>query len=329
MTRYIASLLRSLREIQQSGDENHSITYSHQNMRSNDVALTRKGDSHLKTCRYIGKLACLAQSQPIANEDFPNAECIQPLARPPILEVQPGIIINEEIRHYLLQVYLTRIHCLYPFLNESMPPLAQTSLLTGDLDPWQKFILELIYAIACYGVDQDGYRTLAQDCHNRVLPNIDNATADITIYSLQAIPLLALHSLLEPQKGNAWQLIGFAGRLAMDLERHGSQNQETMMDRIYPSIYCIENQLATALDRPCFLPEPVGIYLHFHAYETSHSLFIRTAHYISTQGIQRTSFAPCTGSNPDSETSIEMSHLCCNDPFLSEIQTGGGTPSDS
>lgn len=114
------------------------------------------------------------------------------------------------------------------------------------------------YCTACHCTNQDGYCMLADECHERALLYIDVATADITITTLQAITLLALHNLFNPQKGNFGQLIGFAARLAIDIGRHDTPDQETRMQHIYSSIYCMENHFATALDRPSFLSEPVG-----------------------------------------------------------------------
>jgi hypothetical protein len=163
-----------------------------------------------------------------------------------------------------------------------MPPfLSHSGNEDDDLTeraPWQHFILELVYSIACHHIldcaaatDQDGsyrYRALADECHRRALQHIDHATADMSLITLQAITLLALHSLFDPQRGNFGQLIGFAARLAIDLGSGGGtgsstgrldppDQKEVRMQRIYMSIYCMENQFATALDRPCFLPEPV------------------------------------------------------------------------
>jgi hypothetical protein len=91
--------------------------------------------------------------------------------------------------------------------------------------------------------------------------HIDNATANLTISTLQSIILLSLRSLFDPQKGNFAQLITFAARLAIDI---GGQDTPAgahgeHMRNIHTSIYCMENQFTTVLDRPPFLPEPVRV----------------------------------------------------------------------
>jgi hypothetical protein len=87
--------------------------------------------------------------------------------------------------------------------------------------------------------------------------HVDNATASLTIDTLQSIILLALHSLSEPQKGNFGQLIAFAARLAIDIGGQDIPARGDHMRNIHTSIYCMENQFSIVLDRPPFLPEPV------------------------------------------------------------------------
>ncbi|KAJ5761421.1 hypothetical protein N7533_003460 [Penicillium manginii] len=130
-------------------------------------------------------------------------------------------------------------------------------------------MLELIYSIASHQVIAQSsnyekiyyYQKLADSCHRKALFIFDKAATDISIGTLETVTLAALHSLLSPQTGNIGQLIGLAARLAIDLgavdRPHINSNEENKIEQIYKSVYCLENQYATALDRPGLLPPPV------------------------------------------------------------------------
>lgn len=204
---------------------------------------------------------------------------------PPLLSVGAGgntITVTKEIHRYLLETYFTSIHPLYPFLDEALPFLSPDNfVLVCDpgIPPCQRFILEMVYSIACHAivpVPPPMYFVLASERHAIALQYIDHATSLPTLMTLQAITLLAIHSLFDPLKGNFNQLIGFVARLVLDIERHDSnvsaQQPQNLMSatstedqedsppikNIYISIYSLENQFCTILDRPNFLPEPVS-----------------------------------------------------------------------
>lgn len=220
--------------------------------------------------RYLGPLSCLSQSLSLVNDADRQA---QQILTPPTLNARGGFtgVVNHEVHKYLVTTYFKDIHCLYPFLDESLPFLSPDWFMSSnssELAPWKRFILELVYSIACHHIlddvvtdhDRYCYRELSDECYRRSLEYINQATTDTTMTTLQSIILLALHSLFAPQKGNFGQLIGFAARLAMDLgigDKQGFTDEEVKMQRIHASIYCMENQFATTMDRPGFLPEPV------------------------------------------------------------------------
>ena len=175
-------------------------------------------------------------------------------ARAPALQSEQEFVITTEIHRFLLETYLNNIHCLYPFLDKNSPPLTLVTQSLTTPEPWQEFMSQMVYSVACYCVDQDGYRNLGGESYRRAMKYIDRATASTTVESLQAVIILAVHGLFQPQHGNVSQLIGFACRLMLDIERYG-QNQSAPMHNIYITLYSLENQYATALDRPTLLPE--------------------------------------------------------------------------
>ncbi|RDW72227.1 hypothetical protein BP5796_08261 [Coleophoma crateriformis] len=138
-----------------------------------------------------------------------------------------------------------------PFLNPQLP-------CAQELLPSEAFILQMVYSIACQCVPDRGNQllSLSDACYARALKNIDSATANLTVETLQAITLLALRSLFDPQNGNFGQLVAFAARLAIDIGGQDIPAWGENMRNIHTSIYCMERQFATALDRPPFLPEP-------------------------------------------------------------------------
>lgn len=230
------------------------------------------GSSHQgpRTSRYIGDLSCLSQALSVVNFTTTTLQG-QHIPVPPALHVEGGLIctINQEIHDYLVNTYLTDIHCLYPFLDESLPFLSPGWRIDNGLaalDPQRRFILELVYSTAALHIldsvatdyQRQCYRILADECHRRGLALFDNVATDISIPALQTITLSVLHSLLGPKQGNLGQLIGLATRLAIDLNP-GDRGEQTKMQQIYMSVYCIENQVATTLDRPGLLPAPVTI----------------------------------------------------------------------
>lgn len=232
-----------------------------------------ENDSRSRTSRYIGSLSCLSQSLSVADGIKTQAQQTPAL---PILHMGdgPNCVVTQETHQFLVTTYLTDIHSLYPFLDESLLFLSPEWLIDGhstELDPRQRFVLELVYSIASHHIldliatehQRHCYRTLSDECHRRGLAFFDSAATDISIPSLQAVTLAALHSLLSPQQGNCGQLIGLAARLAIDLSTSDHprviRSDMATMQKIYMSIYCIENQFSTALDRPGLLPEPVTI----------------------------------------------------------------------
>lgn len=208
--------------------------------------------------RYIGQRSALSQSLAIRGPEsfsIPPDESTYPLE-----ELGEDLIVKPRMHQFLLQKYLSVIHPIYPFLDSSLPFLSPHTTPTQDLSPAETFILQMVYSITCQCIQGRGNQLLplSDACYTRALQHIDSATANLTIITLQAITLLAMHSLFDPQKGNFGQLITLAARLAIDIGGQDMPARGENMRNIHSSIYCMENQVTVALDRPPFLPEPVG-----------------------------------------------------------------------
>ncbi|KAJ5979912.1 hypothetical protein N7481_007210 [Penicillium waksmanii] len=223
----------------------------------------------LHTSRYIGPLSCLAPALSIVR----NTEATASQApTPPNVQFQGDLTPNQETFEYLVAKYLSDIQSIYPLLDETLPFLSPEWLVENnetDLTHMQRFMLEMVYSIASHRVldelpnheGMDYYQKLADASHRRGLMIFDKAATDISMHTLETVTLAALHSLLSPQAGNIGQLVGLAARLAIDLgavDKPGyNSNEGNESEQIYKSIYCLENQYATALDRPGLLPQPV------------------------------------------------------------------------
>lgn len=175
-----------------------------------------------------------------------------------MLPLELDLEIKPDMHKYLIQTYLNKIHQFYRILDINLSPLCQGSPPTNELGPSETFILQMVYSIAshCSPGDRSQLQVLADKCYNSALQRFHVIMTDLNISTLRAITLLALHSLFDPRQGNTGQLIGFASRLVIDIG--ANSDQETNIRDIQMAIYCIDNQFATAIDRPSYLPEPVS-----------------------------------------------------------------------
>lgn len=175
---------------------------------------------------------------------------------------------------------------VYPILDLSHRYLDLD--VPSDLTPPEMFTLNMIYSISCYVIPNTGkrqntqdlwnpsgrqayhqansshYRKLASSFHARAMEHLEAATVEPTIDTLRAVLLLAINSLFDPKTGNIGQQVALATRLAYNLEAQ-RELQELAPDEVevlrnmHMTIFSIENEIASTLDRPATFPEPVSI----------------------------------------------------------------------
>lgn len=233
--------------------------------------------------RYLGAGACLiksprlqprrVESPPVINDDSDDWQLTW--TRTPAKEFE------------LLVLYLETIQPVYPILDVSLPVgryLVQD--VPADLTPTEIFSLNMIYSIACYILPNTGekhnpdphwnlkgrvsfhqvnslkYRSLASDYYLQAMEHLEAATMDPNMATLRAVLLLAIHSSFDPKSGNVGQQIALAARLAFDLEAKAElqelQSTEVeVLRNMHMTIFSLENQVASTLDRPALFPEPV------------------------------------------------------------------------
>jgi hypothetical protein len=105
------------------------------------------------------------------------------------------------------------------------------------------------------------YRCLAQKFFNRAMEHLEASTVEPTITTLRVL-LLAINSLFDPKSGNIGQQMALASRLALNLEaklevQDLPAEDAEMIHNMHSTIFSIENEIASTLDRPASFPEPV------------------------------------------------------------------------
>jgi hypothetical protein len=191
----------------------------------------------------------------------------------------------------LVELYLEIVEPIYPFLDLSQPVGRYLDRdVPSDLNPTETFTLNMIYSIACYILPSTGrrpnkddtwnvsgrlsyqqanslkYRVIAAEYYAKAMENLEAATVEPDIATLRAVLLLALHSFFDPKTGNSGQQLALSARLAFDLEakaelQESQPDEIEMLRRLHMSIYSLENQVASTLDRPALFPEPVCLLL--------------------------------------------------------------------
>lgn len=239
--------------------------------------------------RYLGSEACLVKSprQKAKELNWPSEEDD---------DWRISVKQSDAKNHELVEVYLEQVQDLYPILDLSARYLVPD--LPTDLTDVELFDLNMIYSIGCHVtplilskkirqqknfgkqnnpafdslwnasgrhtyhmVHTQNYRLMAQNFFETAEQYMEAATADATIQGLRAILLLAINCLFDPQKGNIGQQIALATRLVMSLEQKRSEltpSDVSMIRNMHITIFSLENEIATVLDRPAAFPEPVS-----------------------------------------------------------------------
>lgn len=186
-------------------------------------------------------------------------------------------------QYELLELYLQTIQPVYPIMDPSLRYLVRD--LPSDLTPTEQFSLYMIYSISCYILPNTGkrqnadqvwnptgrlsyhqansikYRALATQYFTDAMEHLEAATVEPTIATLRSVLLLAINSSFDPKTGNIGQQVALAGRLAFDLEskrelQELEPNDVEMLRTMHMTIFSLENQVASTLDRPALFPEP-------------------------------------------------------------------------
>ncbi|KAL6150277.1 hypothetical protein ACJQWK_00513 [Exserohilum turcicum] len=229
--------------------------------------------------RYLGAESCLLKSPRLHTAQNIRSEQADD-------ELDQWHFANKgsaEKQYELMQLYLEIVQPVYPILDPSLRYLRPE--LPTDLSSTERFSLCMIYSIACYILPNTGkkqansqgwspsgrlsyhqansirYRALATQYFADAMEHLDVATLEPNIDTIRSILLLAINSSFDPLAGNIGQQVALAGRLAFDLESKRAlqelePNDAEMLRAMHMTIFCLENQLASTLDRPASFPEP-------------------------------------------------------------------------
>ncbi|KAF1995492.1 hypothetical protein P154DRAFT_538741 [Amniculicola lignicola CBS 123094] len=276
---YIAELVSHVRRITAHSDPSPATSpatslesASSSTVKADSVGNDQHHDHHFAyaggSYRYLGAESCLVKSPRLQQAKVnPPDELDDDLLQ--LVSSQSRAKNN----HELVRTYLVTIHPLYPIVNVNSRFLAPD--VPRDLEPAEEFCLNMIYSIGCYlapgtnpHYDYDGkldyqqhksyyYRSLADSFFKRAMLFLEASTEETTISTLRAVLLLAINSLFDPKSGNIGQQVALATRLALNLELQelSPEDSETIRN-MHSTIFSIENEIASTLDRPATFPEP-------------------------------------------------------------------------
>lgn len=228
--------------------------------------------------RYLGSESCLVKSPrllssavdiPVEDDDDWQLSWTQSRAK----------------AHELVEVYLEVIQPMYPIVDLSARYLTPEPPL--DLSETERFHLNMIYSIGCHLMPSHTWKKYPQHQWNPsgrlsyqhgnstkyrlfagtkladAMCYLEAATSESNIDTLRSMLLLIVNSLFDPKTGNIGQQVALATRLALTLDSQisqesGSKDVEAMRN-MHLSIFSIENEIASTLDRPATFPEPVSV----------------------------------------------------------------------
>lgn len=210
---------------------------------------------------YIGQRSCISLLSSVPSPLHPEETSPQP-AFPDILsELYDDLPPSANLHKFLVDNYRANIHALYPVVDDVEPFLDPNN---GNYrpcqSPTQQFRLNMVYSTSCLCVP--GHRQsqsllpLAKTFHRKAMHHVEAATSDVSISVLRNLAAMALNSLFAPDHGNLNQLIGLTSRMCVDLGV--SRSDDKSLHKLFLAIICMERQVALALDRPWFIPEPVS-----------------------------------------------------------------------
>jgi hypothetical protein len=233
--------------------------------------------------RYLGSESCLLRSPRLQPRKVPAPLALEADDDDWALTWKKSAAQEWELLHLYLEV----IQPVWPILDTALPVGRYlVKDVPTDLTATEIFTLNMIYSIACYVFPSTGkrhdlqhtwnpsgrlsfhqanslkYRALAIDYYTKAMEHLGTATMDPNLATLRAVLLLAIHSSFDPKSGNSGQQIALAGRLAFDLEAKAElqelqPNEIEVLRNMHMTIFSLENQVASTLDRPALFPEPV------------------------------------------------------------------------
>lgn len=138
-----------------------------------------------------------------------------------------------------------------------------------DVDESDVFVVMMMLALSTMASSRfvdppDELRACSEAFHAEALKHLDAVFEAQSYIGLQAILLLVWYSLLNPEKGSIWFLVGLATRTCVDLGFHNENNSQTekldnleidMRRRLFWITYKMDRLLSQSLGRPPSIPD--------------------------------------------------------------------------
>ncbi|PHH51106.1 hypothetical protein CFIMG_006199RA [Ceratocystis fimbriata CBS 114723] len=157
-----------------------------------------------------------------------------------------------------LQFYLNNIFCLFPCFAEKTLWATMEDLLENDgriIKDSDCFLFWVVLAIGATAQSRengDQFYTMGVDYVARALPYADKAMMSGYVGQIQSLVLLTQYAMLDPAHFDAWHLIGFASRAAIDLGYHqdpdrevpGEREKLNQRRRIFYCVYALDRAIS-------------------------------------------------------------------------------------
>ncbi|CAK7201797.1 hypothetical protein SEUCBS139899_004512 [Sporothrix eucalyptigena] len=153
---------------------------------------------------------------------------------------------SPQASHAIVQYYLTHVHSLFPFFQETsllalleelhlhqqptQPNMPQPRTNLRSSDYWMLYMVLAIGSSAQSRNKQDTFYNNGVEFASRAMPYADRALAPGHVTQIQSLILLTLYSMLDPAHFDSWHLIGFTCRAIVDLGFHQDPPQSQSMD---------------------------------------------------------------------------------------------------
>lgn len=138
-----------------------------------------------------------------------------------------------------------------------------------DVDESDVFVVMMVLALSTMASSRfvdppDELRACSEAFHAEALKHLDAVFEAQSYIGLQAILLLVWYSLLNPDKGSIWFLVGLASRTCVDLGFHNEHNSQAekldnleidMRRRLFWVTYKMDRLLSQSLGRPPSIPD--------------------------------------------------------------------------
>ncbi|WWC62772.1 uncharacterized protein I303_105369 [Kwoniella dejecticola CBS 10117] len=164
-----------------------------------------------------------------------------------------------------------------------------------DVEEADIFVVMMVLALSTMASSRfvdppDELRACSEAFHSEAMKHLDAVFEEQSYVGLQAILLLVWYSLLNPDKGSIWFLVGLATRTCVDLGYHNEHNTQVdqidsleldMRRRLFWCTYKMDRLLSQSLGRPPSIPDG---FINVPLPSSMHDIDIHPNHYGPLEG---------------------------------------------